>query len=303
MKTLITNKTPTAEEELRNIKSALRSKYFSYWMGKFEIPELSPECNNFIWKEIWRIGSVALTPIQEVKDGEGDKIIATPYAPTEFNIYNYPTKATLIQIRGKSGLIPESVQIINKNIGILWGHVSHMAISDIVEYYVDKLADIQMTINNHLFLQKIPRLIPVSPEDKSRAQSLINAIERGEHKLFIDINDMQSLNSVLDSGGSYVIDKLYLYKENVENELLTFLGIDNKGINKAERVVVDEMNSNNQSIIEGSDNFTLEINRCLKEIEKFLNIKLTLKENHKIKPMVDSFHDDNKEEEDDGNIE
>lgn len=303
MKQLITSKRKDPETSLKEIKSNLISKYFSYWMGKFSIEELSPECNNFIWKELWRVGSVAITPIKEIKEGEGDNVLATPYAPSEFNIYNYPTRVTLIQIRGNSEIVPTGIQEVNKDTAIIWGHNSHMAISDIVMYYVDQIADIELTIRNHLFLQKVPRLIPISPEDRNRAEALLNAIERGEKRLFIDVNDLQSLNNVLDSGGPYIIDKLYLYKQNIENELLTFMGVDNKGINKAERNVVDEVNSNNQQIIEGSDNFTLEINNCLKDIEKYLNIKLTLKENHKIEPMVNSFHDENKEEDEDGTIE
>ena len=298
MKTIQTRKEKTSLEQKDIIKGTMISKIFSYWMGKYEIPELSDEANNFILKELWRFGSVAIFKAPEYQEGDDiDSVIACPYSPSEFNIYNYPTRVNLVALRGAK-FIPASTQVINKDVCIIYGHVSHMAVKDMVEFYVDRIADIEMTINNHLFLQKMPRLIPVSPEDRARADSLIKAIDRGEKRLFLDVNDMNSLNNVLDSGGTYIIDKLYILKQNYEEELLTFLGIDNKGINKQERLLVDEVNANNQSIIEGGDNFAIEIKRGLENISKYLNVKLTLKELHEVSQMVEGNDKIEDEEED-----
>ena len=50
----------------------------------------------------------------------------------------------------------------------------------------------------------------------------------------------------------YLVDKLQIQKQEMERELLTFLGINNT-LEKKERLLVDETNSNNQFIKMASD--------------------------------------------------
>lgn len=301
---LITKSKSKLSEEIKTTYATYLSKFYSYWMGKFKIEELSDECNHFIFKQIWNEGSVLLFPFPNRKeeDTDIDSVIATPYASSTTNIYNFPTFVQAINLRDFEA-IPKTQLKVNKDCVILFGHVSHSSIRSMVEFYLNRIVEIEMVISTHLFNQKLPRLVAVSPEDRSRVESLMNAIERGEKKLFIDINDIQSINNVLQSGGEYVIDKLYLYKENLVNELLTYMGIDNKGVNKAERNVVDEVNANNQSIIESGDNFKNELQKGLENANRYLNITLTLQEFHPTQEMVEDVSkgdskDENKQDTD-----
>ena len=64
------------------------------------------------------------------------------------------------------------------------------------------------------------------------------------------------------------------------NELLTFLGINNHNVQKAERLLVDEVNANNDFILVNLDHMYDEREKAVKEInEKFgLNIKVEKRE-------------------------
>ena len=57
---------------------------------------------------------------------------------------------------------------------------------------------------------------------------------------------------VIPSPSPYLVDKLQIQKQEMERELLTFLGINNT-LEKKERLLQDETNSNNQFIKMSSD--------------------------------------------------
>ena len=61
--------------------------------------------------------------------------------------------------------------------------------------------------------------------------------------IFGDRNDLNP-NSIqaLVTGAPYVADKLYELKQNIWNEVLTFLGVPNVQMNKKERLITDEVN-------------------------------------------------------------
>ena len=53
---------------------------------------------------------------------------------------------------------------------------------------------------------------------------------------------------VKTTGFAYIGDKLLDAYDRIEDKLLTFLGINNANTSKRERLVVDEVNSNNDFI-------------------------------------------------------
>ena len=86
----------------------------------------------------------------------------------------------------------------------------------------------------------------------------MDRIEAGDKKLFLSADDVQAIKNVLESGSgtSYIIDKLYQYKQNLENELHTFLGFNNVPVEKAERLITAEADYNNEVIEECANCFT-----------------------------------------------
>ena len=60
--------------------------------------------------------------------------------------------------------------------------------------------------------------------------------------------DLNNRLSVLKTDAPFLLDKLQLYKHDVWCEALTFLGINNANTDKKERLITDEVNSNNELI-------------------------------------------------------
>ena len=273
-------------------KHFYRNKYFNLFMSAYKFTGILPEQQDYILRKMWDVGRISAFIVAGTKPSEEEKdmeliaksvndypngmIAFVPFAPFLFNIYDWPIQVNLIGVRGAK-FIPTSAQVVNKDCVIGWAHSSHAPIRSLVMYYIDKIVDVEKTIEMNLFVHKLPRLVVVSPEDKDRVADLMDKIEAGEKKLFLDANDVQAIKNVLESGSntSYIIDKLYQYKQNLENELSTFLGINNNPVEKAERLITGEVNSNNQLISECGACFDDTIDIFCEEVSKVLNFPLT----------------------------
>lgn len=80
---------------------------------------------------------------------------------------------------------------------------------------------------------------------------------------------------VIPTVAPYLVDKLQIQKQEMERELLTFLGINNT-LEKKERLLQDETNSNNQFIKMSSDiGFKQRLLACEKMNQMFgLNVQV-----------------------------
>ena len=282
--------------------SAMRfyeNKYFGLFLNAYKFTNLSKNQSRYLLKSMWKRGTVACFIVEGTRQEptmnqaltntspntvspafESDGLLVfTPYAVNQWNIEDEPSVITLVNTRGAT-FIPTKPQIVNKDVVIGWGHTSHAPVRSLVMWYVERIADVENTIDINLFAHKLPRLVVCSPEDRERVADIMEAIDRGEKKLFLEAEDYQAIKNVLDAGGSsYIIDKLYTYKQNLENELLSFLGINNVAVEKKERLITDEANSNNQLINDSSDCFLDSLKNMCDEIETVLGYNISVEAN------------------------
>lgn len=302
---LITKKERSGVLDFTMTMNYYRSKFFAVFMNKFEVEGLTYDQKRFLLTQLWERGTINAfilqgskplsLVLQDEEENPNGLLILTPYAPFEYNIYNYPTKLVAVRLRGAT-FIPTTPMMVGKDCVIGWGHTSHQPIRDLVEYYVIRIANVEGAIQQQVFGHKMPRLIVCSPEDKDRLKGVVNAIENGENVLYVDAMDFNAIKNVLD-GGSYIIDKLYSYKTALENELLTILGIDNNGVDKRERRVVDEVNANNAIINDGNDTFMSELEEFVRQVNDILGYPLSIKA--KEVPVASIYEDEVGSQDDD----
>ena len=283
--------------EAYTAKRFYENKYFGLFLNRRHFPQLTKNQERFLLKSFWQNGCVCAFIVEGTKQEPSLKqmlsnsskdtlilenenanglLLLVPFATAKYDITDAPSVVSYNNKRGAT-FIPKGLKIVNKDCVIGWAHSSHAPIRSLVMYYIDKIVDVEKTIEMNLFVHKLPRLVVVSPEDKDRVADLMEKIEAGEKKLFLDANDVQAIKNVLESGSntSYIIDKLYQYKQNLENELSTFLGINNNPVEKAERLITGEVNSNNQLISECGACFDDTIDIFCEEVSKVLNFPLT----------------------------
>ena len=164
------------------------------------------------------------------------------------NIYGEPTKLSLTGFNEhRTVMMDECVRIMNNDLAL-------PTLPNIV-YYARRMAEIDDIIMQNLRQQRVPYLFATDENNAFSMKSLYDRIYQGEPAIFIDKEMLKGEPEnimVIPTVAPYLVDKLQIQKQEMERELLTFLGINNT-LEKKERLIVDETNSNNQFIKMASD--------------------------------------------------
>ena len=164
------------------------------------------------------------------------------------NIYGEPTKLTLSGFNEhRTVMMDECVRIMNNDLAL-------PTLSNIV-YYARRMAEIDDIIMQNLRQQRVPYLFATDDNNSFSLKTLYDRMYQGEPAIFVDKEMLKGEPEnimVLPTQAPYLVDKLQIQKQEMERELLTFLGINNT-LEKKERLLVDETNSNNQLIKMASD--------------------------------------------------
>lgn len=187
------------------------------------------------------------------------------------NIYGEPTKLSLTGFNEhRTVMIDECVRIMNNDLGL-------PTLPNIV-YYARRMAEIDDIIMQNLRQQRVPYLFATDESNSFSMKSLYDRMYQGEPAIFVDKDMLKGQPEnvmVIPTTAPYLVDKLQIQKQEMERELLTFLGINNT-LEKKERLLVDETNSNNQFIKMASDiGFKQRQLACEKMNEMFgLNVRV-----------------------------
>ena len=164
------------------------------------------------------------------------------------NIYGEPTKLSLTGFNEhRTVMMDECVRIMNNDLAL-------PTMPNII-YYARRMAEIDDIIMQNLRQQRVPYLFATDENNSFSMKTLYDKIYQGEPAIFIDkemLNGQPENIMVIPTLAPYLVDKLQIQKQEMERELLTFLGINNT-LEKKERLLQDETNSNNQFIKMSSD--------------------------------------------------
>lgn len=294
--------------ERETIRNVLINKYYNLYMNSMKWNGLDERQVDFIMRKFWSIGSVCAFVPKDTKPIEGlstatidaypNGLLAfTTFAPVRYDINDWPIVVQLIQSRGAK-FIPATPQIVDKDVVIGYIQRNHKPVAFFVDYYVNKIVNVEMTIRTQLLAHKVPWILATTPENEAKVKKLFDRIANDEEVLYLSADEIEALKT-LNSGNIYIIDKLYQYKMQIENELLTYLGIDNVGgVEKKEHLMVDEVNANNQIIKDSSDCFLDVLQEFCSKIKDILGHDVSVEATSE---LVLEFHQDKNESEDESN--
>lgn len=173
-------------------------------------------------------------------------LICLPSSPRGLNVYGDPTEILLTgNGYSKEYKVKDVVRIMNND--LCYPTIVH------INYYADKISRCDKAIDMNVRHQKTPYILKTTKQNELSMKNLINKIERDDYAIFID----EKLTNGGDTGlivdqtlVPFIADKLQEHKNNLVCELLTILGLNNNDSNnmKKERLIVDEVNANNQEI-------------------------------------------------------
>lgn len=123
---------------------------------------------------------------------------------------------------------------------IIWNNYLHTNSILEVKMFARRLYNLDRIIDVNANAQKTPVLIQGTEQQRLMLKNLYKEFDGNSPFIFGDKNlDLNSLKC-LQTGAPYVCDKLYNLKQMYWNEALTYLGINNTGAQKRERMLAIE---------------------------------------------------------------
>ena len=259
-----------------------KGKYFNLFMSSYEVEDDGNATDSisryYLFKQFFFRGTVAAYKIKNT-----NILGFAPYAVQNWDMYSFPSAVNLINERNVSELlVPSKTMIVGRDVVLGWYQKNHQPIYRTVLRYAEQLADVQMVINTNMQLHKMPFLIACDDEETAkRIKDVVRRIVNNDLAVYLNAADKNAIAS-MTTATPYIIDKLYQYKIDLENELKTYLGLDNQGnFEKKERMLTDEVQSQRATIDDSADNFTDCLNDFSDGIRNVLHSTLRFKARQK----------------------
>ena len=179
-----------------------------------------------------------------------------------FDVYRIPIERRAIAVNGYNR------DLTRENSVIIYNNYLHCnSVTDCV-MFADRMYDLDRTIEINARAQKTPVLIRGTEKQRLSLVNLYQKWDGNEPVIFgdkqLDPNSLQ----VLNTGAPYVADKLYGLKTQLWNEALTYLGISNVNMQKRERMVSAETDSNNEVVNLNLQSFLIPRQKAAEEFNK-----------------------------------
>lgn len=212
---------------------------------KWTFPEIwERRAKNYFLYTLYCIGFVSV--IETDKFG----IIPQNCTLTGYDVFYQPTRCVISNQLINRTLEPE----IGKQCSLIKLQSDYFGILDIIYYYADQLALLAEAVSVNAVNSKLS--FAFGAENKAGAETLkkmYDSYTRGEPAVFYDKDlidpetgqlNVQFFNN--DVRNSYIISDLLNDIRTIMNDFDSMIGISNANTQKRERMLVDEINANNQ---------------------------------------------------------
>ena len=208
--------------------------------------------------------------------------LCLPCSGQGVNIYNEPTSFHVVGVGFTDDVsATNGVEILNNS--------QKIPTKLFINYYVNQLIELDNSIQANVIQQKFPYIIGTTKKNELSMRNITRKVLSGDIAIYVDeeLNDSGEIGmTCLNTHVPYVVDKLQKQKLEVEKMLLSLLGI-NCTIEKSERLLTDEINSNNIYIGMNLELMYSERLKACKAINEKFNLNITVK---KVSVEVDDLY-------------
>lgn len=254
------------------------SRYFEKYllqkaMSVFEWKMPKNWAKNYILYVLYCWGAVAV--VNTNKYG----VIALDCGLTGYDVFYQPTHAIITNPKIDGTLKPR----IGLQCTILRLQPNYSGIMDIVSYYADMLALCAESIGMNLVNSKLSYLFGVTSKQSAETmKKTVDKILGGDPAVFVDkdllTEDGKSTWQMYNQnvGQNYIVDKVLTDMRKIEQMFATDIGIPNANTDKRERLITDEVNSNNFETQSRCDLWLEELKKSCKQASDMFNIELSV---------------------------
>ena len=171
--------------------------------------------------------------------------------PSSLNCFSYEYQSDRKLYTGlKENLTPaQKEQWENYECILVQNNWDRIPTSSTMELFSYRLYEAEQTAFTNIKAQKTPVLLLMDEKQRLTMENLYNQYEGNRPMIFGDKNSLgENVIKAINTEAPFIADKIIQYKKEIWNEALTFLGINNIIVDKKERLITDEANSNNELI-------------------------------------------------------
>lgn len=162
------------------------------------------------------------------------------------NVYNYPLSYRAVGFNySKEYPADEVVEVCNNKL--------RTSTHDMITYYTNKIYEVERTLDTNVKVLKAPFVFVTDDKQALTMKTIFEKLDENEPVIYLDKGvtagrDINEIITCLQTGVKPFLVELTDYRHDVQNEILSALGINNANTDKRERLVTDEVNANNQYI-------------------------------------------------------
>lgn len=187
----------------------------------------------------------------------------------DVNVYGDPLWYRAIGIGYQHKVSADKCVIIRNNLLALPTH-------DFLVHYVNKLTEAERTMDVNMKACKTPVIFACDDKDVLSFKQIFRQVDGNVPAIFADRALNLDAITAFQTGVKFLGNEIMDYKRSVESDLLTFLGQDNTPVDKKERLITDEAESNNQLIASFADLQLEARQKACEEINALFGLNITV---------------------------
>lgn len=242
----------------------------SYHLNLFEyknLPETIPEF--YIEQCLFEKGRICF-----FKDYKLDILLALPVnTVAPFNVYGEATRYQIISDYNSYRRFRRPSTAV-----IMYNNRLRKNSASMCQLYAMRVAESQRTADVNLNAQKTPIILLTDDDQLLAMENLFNEY-RGNAPLIIGNKNLLSSESLksIDLKCEFKGEQIMTYKRELLNEYFTFIGINNANVDKKERMITGEVESNNDQVEHARINMLRARVEAVDKINKMFGTNITVK--------------------------
>jgi len=265
-------------EQLKtDCKRMLDNSFFRLWMNRYDFPELGRKEKRMIMKSFWNDGTISCGQIKHMTGPES--LFFTGWMTQNYDYMYEPEIVRFVNTRGVP-FIPMNEQVVNETAVLGWANSGRNSIKSLVGYFIERMVECELILHNNLITSQVNMIVNITPEEKLKAQDLIDRLLNFEPVVFTE-GEINAVQSIISNGATWIADKIRSMYYDYQSQVFSILGIDNTKMDGSNKqfVLTEQLDSNIAEINLYKTDIDNTIQEFLDDIQETFGITITKVDN------------------------